>query len=200
MLHTLFRKKQKVFCVGFHKTGTKSMKVALSRLGYRVTGPNGVTDPDISTNADAMIDSLVRKFDAFQDNPWPLFYRELDSRYPDSKFILTLRDSESWIRSQVNHFGYLETPMREWIYGVGCPAGNEHVYIRRYEQHNRSVLDYFVSRSNTLLTMNLQNGDGWKLLCNFLNVPCPEGEFPHSNKADTRRKKRPGKAVQNRIG
>jgi UDP-N-acetylmuramate-alanine ligase len=38
----------KVFCIGFHKTGTTSLAVALKTLGYRVTGPNGVHDPDIA--------------------------------------------------------------------------------------------------------------------------------------------------------
>ena len=38
-------KGQKVFCVGFHKTGTKSLGAALTALGYRVIGPSGARDP-----------------------------------------------------------------------------------------------------------------------------------------------------------
>ena len=30
----------KIFCIGFHKTGTKSLGLALGILGYKVTGPN----------------------------------------------------------------------------------------------------------------------------------------------------------------
>ena len=59
----------KVFGIGFHKTGTKKLAVALRTLGYRVTGPNGATDPDIANNAIEMCFSMVGQFDAFQDNP-----------------------------------------------------------------------------------------------------------------------------------
>ena len=38
----------KVFCVGFHKTGTKSLGAALATLGYRVAGPRGTLDPQIA--------------------------------------------------------------------------------------------------------------------------------------------------------
>ncbi|MEL7319154.1 MAG: sulfotransferase, partial [Pseudomonadota bacterium] len=33
--------RQKVFCIGFQKTGTSSLREALTRLGYRVTGVFG---------------------------------------------------------------------------------------------------------------------------------------------------------------
>ena len=56
--------KTKVFCIGFHKTGTTSMAVALKQLGYKVTGPNGVNDPDIEKNVRSMAYNLVDEFDA----------------------------------------------------------------------------------------------------------------------------------------
>ena len=37
--------KPKVFCIGFHKTGTKSLRKALATLGYRVTGPGRCPRP-----------------------------------------------------------------------------------------------------------------------------------------------------------
>ena len=73
---------------------------------------------------------LANRFDAFQDNPWPILYKELDRQFPDSKFILTLRPSDEWIRSVVSVFGDEETAVREWIYGVGHPKGNEDVTSR----------------------------------------------------------------------
>ena len=53
----------------------------------------------------------------------------------------------------VIHFGDEETPMREWIYGVGRPKGNEDIYIARYERHNREVMEYFKHRSEQLLVL-----------------------------------------------
>jgi len=153
--------KSKVFCIGFHKTGTSSIAVALRILGYRVTGPNGVRDPNIGKNVLAMAYDLVDKYDAFQDNPWPIIYKELDKKFPGSKFILMLRDPGLWINSQVKHFGRKETPMRKWIYGVGCPEGNEDVYIKRFKDHNEEVVNHFRNRPQDLLVLDLGKGDGW---------------------------------------
>jgi hypothetical protein len=131
--------KQKVFCIGFHKTGTKSLAEALTLLGYRVTGPNGTKDPDIAKNVNDMAYRLVEQYDAFQDNPWPIIYQALDQHYPNSKFILTMRPTDPWVDSVVRYFGANSTPMRQWIYGAGSPLGNEDIYIRRYEKHNDNV-------------------------------------------------------------
>lgn len=180
--------KPKVFCIGFHKTGTTSLAVALKLLGYRVTGPNNTKDPDIAEKVHALAEELSDEYDAFQDNPWPVLYREMDRRWPGSKFILTRRPSEAWIRSQVKDFGLAETPMRHWIYGVGCPQGNETVFVERYERHNREVLEYFRDRPGDLLLLDLPAGHGWPELCQFLGHPIPDKPFPHANKASLSRK------------
>jgi hypothetical protein len=115
-------KSSKIFCIGFQKTGTSSLDKALRILGYRVCGSYGIYDPS-HVYEEAF--ELINKFDAFQDMPWPILYKELDERCPDSKFILTLRPTDSWISSMTNTFYTEKTPMRHWIYGVGCPKGNE---------------------------------------------------------------------------
>lgn len=182
--------KPKVFCIGFHKTGTTTMKVALDALGYRVTGPDGVSNPNIESDVYDMARDLVSRFDAFQDNPWPIIYKFLDTTYPGSKFILTTRDPQSWIESQKKHFGTDETPMRKWIYGTGSPIENEDIYIERYISHNSEVVKYFENRED-LLVMDLAQGDGWDKLCSFLDMDIPDIPFPHANKSSdrTRRKK-----------
>lgn len=176
----------KVFGIGFHKTGTTSLKVALDRLGYRVTGPNGVHDPHIGDSYLAMCRKLADEFDAFQDNPWPLVYREMDELQPGSKFILTVRDTEDWLRSATRHFGSKVTPMRELIYGYGAPLGHEERYVERFEQHNESVLDYFKNRPDDLLVFRITSGEGWEQLASFLDVEVPNDAFPHARSADGR--------------
>lgn len=182
--------KPKVFCIGFHKTGTSSLAYALKTLGYRVTGAAGRHDPDIANHVLPMAFELVEQYDAFQDNPWPIIYKELDKKYPGSKFILTRRNPESWIRSQVKHFGHRDTEMRKWIYGVGHPADNEEVYLKRYNEHYKEVFDYFKNRPDDLLVMDFSAGDGWDKLCPFLNCDIPKKTFPHANKANSRKWKR----------
>lgn len=176
----------KVFGIGFHKTGTTSLDNALSQVGYRVTGPNGVNDANIKQSMIQMCTDIVPKYDAFLDNPWPLLYQRLDGMYPKSQFVLTLRPTDEWIGSIVNHFGSEKTEMRKMIYGVGCPKGNEAVYIDRYEQHNKDVLTYFENRPDDLLVLKVSEGEGWEKLSPFLGVDVIGNAFPHENKASNR--------------
>ena len=172
------RPQAKVFGIGFHRTGTKTLGAALEILGYRVTGPNGHRDPDISRTVYEKAFGLVPKFDAFKDNPWPLLYRELDERYPGSKFVLTVRPTDEWIRSAVGHFGKQPRTMVEWIYGVGFPVGNEDIFIERYERHNREVQEHFKDRPDDLLVLRVTEGEGWEKLCPFLGRDVPDVPFP----------------------
>jgi hypothetical protein len=187
--------KSKVFCIGFHKTGTTSLEMALKKLGYRVTGSFGTKDPDIANKVLEMAYARAANYDAFEDNPWPILYRELDERFPGSKFILTRRPAENWIRSQVKDFASTETPMRRWIYGAdaGHPEGNEATYVARYERHNREVLDYFRERPDDLLVMDIPADAAWAKLCSFLGADEPNEPFPHANKASMSRR------IKNRV-
>jgi hypothetical protein len=171
----------KVFGIGFQKTGTTSLKRALEGLGYRVAGKIAVHHPHLERAVRQRAFRELDRYDAFQDNPWPLLYRELDQRCPESRFILTLRPTEAWIESVVRHFGITDTPMREWIYGIGHPLGNEERYIRRYEAHNRAVLEYFADRPEDLLVFGIGKGHGWPELCGFLGREVPSEAFPHGN-------------------
>lgn len=183
-------KKTKVFGIGFHKTATTSLAEALRHLGYRVTGPNWTDNPNIADEVHEMAFALADKFDAFQDNPWPILYEQLDQRFPDSKFVLTIRPTADWIRSMVNHFSEKETPMRQWIYGVGHPKGNEEVYIARYVRHNQDVIEYFKDRPGDLLVLHITAGEGWERLCPFLGMAVPRVPFPCANTASIRLKSR----------
>jgi Sulfotransferase domain len=177
----------KIFGIGFHKTGTTSLADALTVLGYRVTGPNGVRLAGMSQElAWRVASDLLEDYDAFQDNPWPILYRELDRAVPGSKFVLTVRPDDAWLDSVVRHFGTESTPMREWIYGVGAPVGHEQVFLDRYRRHNQEVVEYFEDRTDDLLVMRVTEGDGWGALCPFLSREEPDEAFPHSNPAERR--------------
>ncbi len=137
----------------------------------------------ISRNVFRIASELVPRFDAFQDNPWPVINKFLDDTYPESKFILTIRPAESWISSVIRYFGNEYTPMRKWIYGVGSPIGNEKIYIERFNKHNDEVREYFRGRGEAFLEMDLFQGDGWAELCDFLGHPVPDEPFPHLNRS-----------------
>lgn len=183
--------KPKVFCVGFQKTGTTSLFAALSELGYRTAAVIGrdLSAAELQKNGGKLCVETARNFDAVQDMPWPLFYQDLDSAYPKSKFILTVRDAESWFGSIEKHFGSEPSTMQEFIYGEEAmfPAGNKERYLQVYNSHNQQIRDYFADRPNDLLVMDLAKGDGWSALCEFLEYDKPiKMPFPAKNKATDR--------------
>ncbi len=180
-----------MFGIGFHKTGTTSLAAALYTLGFNVCGYFGHRDEDIASTAVQTAFDLADRYDAAQDTPWPVLYRELDQRYPDSKFILTVRPSDQWVSSVVKHFKRHRIPSHEWIYGVPTAADNEAVYIERYERHNAEVVEYFADRPDSLLVMDLGRGDGWEELCPFLNLRIPDEPFPTQNTAKQKNKDLP---------
>lgn len=177
---------QKVFGIGFHKTGTTSLGLALEKFGYRVCGKVGVRRARIAEEVEDLAWARLEHYDAFQDNPWPMLYRLLDERCPGSRFILTIRSSDRWIESLCRHFGSTSTPMRRWIYGQGSPLGYEDLYLRRYEAHNAAVQEYFADRPDDLLVFRTGEGDGWPELCRFLGHDVPAEPFPHGNSRASR--------------
>lgn len=191
---------KKVFAIGFPKTGTKSLNSALTTLGYKVKSLFGLKDPDISRNVCEKAFRFVEQYDAFEDLPWCVIFKELDKKYPGSKFILTLRPTEKWIKSVCDYLGNKTRPILEWVFGVGDPKGNEDIYIARYERHNKEVLEYFKGRPDDLLVLRLTEGDEWEKLCQFLHKDVPPIEFPHENKgvdkARERKRKRRGRVIK----
>ena len=80
---------QKVFCLGFHKTGTTSLEILLQDMGYQVASPYKNWDNKLTKMLEmgdlSELKGLTEKFDAFQDAPWFLFYKEFDKWHPGSK-------------------------------------------------------------------------------------------------------------------
>ena len=175
-------KHPKVICIGWHKTGTSSLGDALLDLGYNVTGARedlaySLLDGDIEPSLE-----VAKKFEALQDVPWAALYKELDKAFPNSKFILTVREEQDWLNSAKKHFKNKNYKLHQWLYGNGVIEGNEDLYLARYRQHYQGIKSYFKDRPDDLLVMNFSQGDRWETLCSFLKLPIPKKAFPHSNK------------------
>lgn len=187
----------KIFGIGFQKTGTSSLNEALRLLGYRAVGgfrinhPKGVAIAPPVTTEKVLAVALPRAAaaDAFNDNPWPLLFRELDLAFPDAKFILTLRDPDRWLASVLRHFGDNPGEMARWIYGVDQPRGNEARYREVYAAHNAAVRAHFSDRPGKLLVADFTQGADWAELCPFLGQPIPAMAFPHDNPAGRRERR-----------
>jgi hypothetical protein len=85
----------KVFGIGLPKTGTTSLNAALNHLGL-----NSIHNPlDLRRQAHEGTYKFDRDdWDALT-NFGEHFYPQLDEAYPESKFILTIRDEEEWAES-----------------------------------------------------------------------------------------------------
>lgn len=129
----------------------------------------------------------IRKWDALTDTPVTRFYKQIDEGFPNSKFILTTRNIETWLNSCEKIFNLNE-------YRTACTAQlhkdlyNSLVFDRAkfkkaFLKHEKEVFRYFNNREKDLLILNIEEGDGWEKLCNFLKKPIPNKKFPHENKS-----------------
>ena len=165
----------KVWVIGLARTGTTTLCSALKLLGYERIVHNPLFEQ-------------LRDLDAAADNGCTVFYKYLDYKFPSSKFVLTMRDTESWLESMEYIFGRypctreddIAIQRRMLLYGtVGFDRTK---LIESYRHHANDVRQYFVNRPNDLLEMNVLEGDGWEKLCPFLETETPPVPFPHSNK------------------
>lgn len=180
------RPQAKVFCLGFQKTGTTSLQYALSLMGYRVAG---IMDANLHATPEALHAEALRllpRFDAFADNPWPLYFREFDAMFPHAKFILTTREPGHWYTSVCKHFGESGSKMRGWVYGAATPVGNRQAYVDKLVNHQEAVRAHFADRPGDLMEFDISAGHGWTELCGFLDLPVPRQGFPKLNTATMR--------------
>jgi len=97
----------KIFCIGDNKTGTTTLERVLRLYGYHLPNQQEqeirLTKRVFETDYTELV-RFCNHFDAFQDMPFSqgLTYVAADALFPNSKFILTERDAESWFSSIVN--------------------------------------------------------------------------------------------------
>ena len=95
-------KQKKIFGIGLSKIGTTSLTQALQLLDHKaVHFPFFHLKPQ--KDSLALNYHKIDKWDAMTDTPIPYFYKELDRHYPESKFILTIRNIDEWLDSCENN-------------------------------------------------------------------------------------------------
>ena len=186
----------KVFEIGKMKTGTTSLGRAFEILGYKHKGwslkiYNQFLESDKKDYK--ILYEVIDNYDAFVDAPWSSCdYRILDKKYPNSKFILLERDDESWIRSMEHWCSpKLNKDWETWPSEFDR-SGIDERWVRDRDNLIKEKLDskklhyserkkYFKDRPNDLLVMNICDGEGWGVLCPFLNKPIPNVSFSKAN-------------------
>lgn len=202
-----YRKKDKVFAIGFNKTGTTSLEKALKEFDY-ITGHQRdgekLLDDLLMDNYESLF-KHCQKGEAFQDFPFstPNIYKKLDKWFPNSKFILTIRDDdEQWFNSISNFHSklwgngkipteidlknadyiYKGYPYKFINYIFGPNLYNKELYKSIYNKHNNNVINYFKNRPNQLIIINVATKADYKRLYEFLDKTPTRSSFSWENK------------------
>lgn len=202
----------KVFVIGQGKTGTTSLGHFLRSIGLKI-GNQG--DAEMLTKECHQGDykrliKYCKTADAFQDMPFmiPSVYKVLDQQFPNSKFILTIRDSaHQWYDSLVRFhtIKYSSDPNRPpneedlsaalyryegwaldtkrilWDYPK-VPLYDEKRYKQYYIDYNNEATEYFKGRVNNFIKINVSVKEDFIRTCSFLNVKGDLTSFPWENK------------------
>jgi hypothetical protein len=193
----------KIFCIGLSKTGTTSLTEALRILGFDAVHWYA-TKHAFRYREDGSIDidwDLFDQHDAFADTPIARIYPQLDERYADAKFILTLRDVDRWLASFADQFSVggldpFSARLHLDLYGTDAfdPALCRHAWA----QHMRRVRQHFSDRPDKLLELDINAGDAWQQLCPFLGEQHPQQPYPHRfSRAERRGQTSPSSIIGN---
>lgn len=178
------KNKQMIFGIGLSRTGTTSLNAALNELGYK--SKHFFFFP-VTTNI-PYVYFILKEYNAATDLPAAANFKKLDRLYPDSKFILTVRDIDSWLKSCKKFFTYqmkiIERP-KWWqelhLKMYNSISFNYEKFKRAYYRHLNDVSKYFENRKEDLLVLNVVKGEGYQKLCKFLGEDVINKPFPHKN-------------------
>jgi Sulfotransferase domain len=189
---------------GFGRTGTKSLKAALERLGF---GPchhmhEIVVNPDqvahwqgLAAGEGADWDAVFAGYRSQVDWPGAHVWRELAAAFPDAKVIHTVRPEEKWwasfdktIGKLMARHGDLPLPphirdiLLAWndLVGKSTFSGvldDKEIGLAAFRQRTKDVREALPPSS--LLVFDV--AEGWGPLCAFLGVEVPDEPFPHHN-------------------
>ena len=150
---------------------------------------------------------VFAKYDAAVDNPASCVWRELTRAYPDAKVLLTLHPGgpEAWYESTVDTIYFTENMWQFEVLRAVTPFGrkfgemtrklvwqrahtgtmdNRAKAIAHYQQHIEDVRAAVPPAKLLVFSAD----QGWKPLCDFLNVPVPATAFPNvNNRADIKK-------------
>jgi hypothetical protein len=168
--------RSKIFGIGLSRTGTTTLNNVLLKLNYNVV--------HYPSNAELLSMSL----DGATDIPVAIRYKELDKKFPNSKFIYTIRNKEKWLDSIVPYLerkrgwnmAQNQVDIRNHMYGSPFPTREQ--AAKAYDLHHNDIIEYFKNRKDDLLILDIIGGDSTKLLTDFLSVDAIDPVFPHENR------------------
>lgn len=205
----------KVIGAGLGRTGTMSLKVALTQLGlgpcYHMIDvwaqmPESLALWEAAARGEPDWQAIFAGYAATVDYPGCTYWRELMAKYPDAKVVLSTRNPDSWFDSvSTTIFGPFS---RRTVAEVGAQTFFEASVLAKIDQqrmNDRAYMTGFFERWNAAVIEEVPSDrllvfeakQGWEPLCRFLNVPVPDSPYPRVNSREEMQQRgiaRPGAA------
>jgi len=196
-IHIENKNKKRFFQIGFNKCGTTTLHNFFKKNGLRsLHWRGGRLATDIKKNYDNKLPLLsgYERYDCFTDMEFAErgifiyldYYKELDKEYPDSVFILNVRNVDDWIKSRLEHPNYLLNYMNY----TGLNE-NEVVELWRNDwfRHIEQVKEYFKDSDRFIcFDITYEQDKFLNFISKFMKVRY--NEFGHFNKSSERKNKR----------
>ena len=182
---------KKIFNVGLPKTGTSSFEAAMTSLDYRV----------IKAGWGGWWYNHLWKRTSFPHDNWDCLsnfaewhFEQLDRRYPDAKFVLTLRDIDGWCnsvsmqlrRDAKDDFHRKKMGQRYrkiYIDVFRSLTYHESHFKQLFLEHQEKVCNYCEPMGEErFLILRLEDNDKMKKLCKFLGKSYSHQKYPHEHK------------------
>ena len=169
----------KIFGIGLSRTGTTSLTYALKELGFTsIHSPKFLEPFNIF-----YIFYKLRNFKSATDIVVAVNFKLLDKMYPKSKFILTIRNIETWLESCKKFISTLSKKRKAGLAQkimYGCSDYNREKFRDAYYKHHKDIEEYLKNRPDDLLIMNIER-EGYEKLCPFLGREVLDKKFPRKN-------------------
>jgi len=189
----------KIFVLGYNKTGTKSLSKALTILGFKVMDTNGggqlLLDVFDNLKNNKPILNQYQEYDAFIDYPIfePTIFSHIVDEYPNANYISLTRNLDDYVESvlkdKVKRLQQGIIDSWNWL-GVGkqevfenYPEYQKNWIKNRTEFKHQSNLNWLKKKDINWLDLDICSGDEWNKLCNYLGTEVPNVKFPNINKS-----------------
>ena len=180
----------KIFIIGFNKTGTRSLdsyfnknsipsihwdynKLARQIKYNYEKGYNILYGYDHYTVFSDMEDAYNLNY-AYVD-----YFKEFDKEYPNSKFILNIRDVDNWIKSRNNHKNYTEKIANKL--NISKQELNN-IWKNEFYNHKNNVINYFYDKPDKLLIFDIEKDSIQKINDFFPELHLDSTYYIHKGK------------------
>jgi hypothetical protein len=183
------REFNKIFCIGFCKSGTWSIHQALIDLGINSTHDDKIVYKLTREQGIEERNKFIKKYQAINTRE----FEDLEQYFPNSLYIFTYRNPHDVAYSMARHTFFQPTQAEidplaydcEKLYNNANGWTNYEQNVRMVEKYYTQIFNKFFKYRDRFLFLDIVNNpkNAYQLLCDFLKIPLLENTFPHLNKS-----------------